>query len=80
MADDRRENNAQILLHMGRVEKHMEDDAVFKQNYLKVETRVGKAENRLTKVETKQGFILKGGYVAVASVIAFFTKGYWMKH
>lgn len=35
MADERRENNAQILMHMGKVNQYMKDDAVFKANHLK---------------------------------------------
>ena len=80
MTTERRENNEQIIKHMGTVEQYMKDDAIFKTNYLKVVERVGKVENRVIKVETKQGFMLKAGYVAIASVIGFVTKGYWMKH
>lgn len=77
--DERRELNAKLLVHMGRVDQHMENDAIFKHNYLKVVERVGKVENRVTKVETKQGYMAKTGYFAIATMVTFFTKGYWVK-
>lgn len=46
---------------VGSVNKHMENDAIFKANFTlsqeKLETRVGKAENRLSKAETKQSVV-----------------------
>jgi hypothetical protein len=51
------EKEKEIWEFMGSVNKHMENDAIFKENYLKMETRVGKVENRITKAETKQSVI-----------------------
>ena len=54
---------------VGSVNKHMENDAIFKENYLKLETRVGKAENRLSKAETKQSVVQwVGGTLTLAGL------------
>lgn len=84
MTQTPRKNDEKILFHMGKVEQHMQDDATFKANFIvdqdKLETRIGKVENRQTKTETRMGFVLKTGAVTIAAVIGFVTKGYWKGH
>ena len=59
-----RKNDDKIIFFMGKVTQHMEDDAIWKDNYIKT-----KVENRVTKVETKVAYISKSLYVMIAFVL-----------
>lgn len=84
MADERRELNAQLLTHMGRVDKHMEYSNNLQRDYIidrkDIYDKIEAHGNEITRIDTKQGYMAKTGYFVVAAVVGFLTRGYWMKH
>ena len=68
------EKEKEIWELMGRVNEHMKNDAIFKENYLKLETRVGKAENRLSKAETKQSVVQWAGGTLTVVGLGFLVR------
>ena len=76
--------NDEILKFMGKVDQHMNYSNEIQRDYIidrkDLYEKVGKLDVRLAKTETRQGIIMKTGTVVIAATIAFFTRGYWMKH
>lgn len=79
MTTERRENNEKIMFFMGQVTQYMKNDEEWKKEQKKQQAKTNTA-SRLNTIETQQKWIIRIGGFVVTSTIAFFTRGYWMKH
>ena len=79
-----RNDDEKILIFMGKVEEQMSRNNEIQKDYVfdrkDIYEKIECLGIRQTKIETKQGFIMKIGGVVIFSIIGFFTRGYWMKH
>jgi len=78
------QNTNKVLVFIGKVEEHMRYSNEIQKDYVfdrkDIYDKINALGTRQTKIETKQGFIMKIGGVIILGIIGFFTRGYWMKH
>ncbi|HDY68335.1 MAG TPA: hypothetical protein ENH85_11165 [Candidatus Scalindua sp.] len=74
--------NDKILIFIGKVEEHMKYSNEIQKDYVidrkDIYEKMEGLGNRQTKIEEKQGFIMKTGGIMIIAIIGFFTRGYWM--
>lgn len=75
-------NDNGLALFMGQVSKHMEYSNELQRDYIldrkDIYDKIEAQGKDIVRIDTKQGYISKMGYVAVIAGIGFFTRGYWV--
>ena len=78
------QERSKLDIDLAEIKVHMEYSNEIQRDYIidrkDIYEKINGLGDRQTKVETNQKWITRIGSIEIGTLIAFFTRGYWMKH